>query len=872
MPAPPETAVESTPVSVPDVAIPVVPQPSHVYDYDNASTAPAQTPRLCVQEEYLSRPCEPQMSMLSDMYMMSQSGMDSPKSHHMSGTLPLDATSPLKEHDNIDDIPHARRADDTSDDSTSTEELERRKDEKRRKEKKEAKRAKKEKEEKKAKKEKKDKKEKKKAHKETPSKRRRSSKTRDAQVSFGENSSGGSTASSTGTPADTPVRDPKPRMVNARVGTTDTHSSPHKGRSRLQDLVQAETPRDYNGTDASNSTTGTQTEGYTYSPPPPPQVLSPAYSPPPPQVFSPALSFQSHHTSHTAGTFRNGPVNSATLWADFLERGEHPLDITDKEFVPYCQQLGYTVVEALCICALWFDVKSGAAQPSVARHTAKERDRERERAAAQAQAQERERAQGLTPPHMQASLLSQSQSFALTPQPSSPYSTAVSVFSPGDTQYSTHAPGHVITDCPDGLLPIGEGAYYKDLAPSTALFKSISEQVKETCMSGTRNIRFRVVRVVEAICSEHVKDRYTRHKGPRAAKVLYHNPLRMQPFLKSVVEGIPAETLFSTGAVIAKRPEKGQGFCLLLSEVAVGTCKAVKPTQEDGRKDLLSKPFTPGVDSYTCKFSARRGGRPWEGRHYYSRHPALPRYMVQVEAEEAVFTGSLTVTCASIPFLNGTYRSAGIYRDYPLYKNNTCRLFTDTRGGWMFCENPAGIKKDEGVVASTAAHKGALPDCVVGWKCSNGEAWVKAQLDIEAEYFVEEGRTVSPEVLSAVQSSEVVDTTRTVFSYGQPIAGYGLWQWTFRISSCDGTVGFGIGGAKWVDTTLHAASDVTIQLALSQASAVMSIHRVNDEPTPHHSNIPIWAPTQLIFPQVGLPDGSTASVKMLNSPRLIKVC
>eukprot|EP01059_Diplonema_ambulator_P009189 TRINITY_DN1900_c0_g1_i3.p1 TRINITY_DN1900_c0_g1~~TRINITY_DN1900_c0_g1_i3.p1 ORF type:complete len:1228 (+),score=278.43 TRINITY_DN1900_c0_g1_i3:433-3684(+) len=508
-------------------------------------------------------------------------------------------------------------------------------------------------------------------------------------------------------------------------------------------------------------------------------------------------------------------VNSKELWKGFLARGDHPKGLPPNRFVDYCSSLGYSKFEALCLTALWYNQDPQASEGQV------------------------------------------------------------SVIDDDGQLYGPHA----------HTYPVGNGASYTDLLPDSPLFKAVAREVVETChsVSFMKSEMFKVVRVVEAHCNEEVTSAFIQAKGNSKVKILYYNPLKMKPFLNALIEGISSDLIFSSEAIIRKRPIKGQSLCLLLCEAAIGRCKAVSLKDPSNRSELQKVLRTSGTDTVSSTYTVRcMDGSTKVGRHYASKLGALPRFMVQVEVKEsgsvvsrAVFKPveeqgnqlpevrrELVVECPEVEELAGVYTKVGMLRDMPIFGKDDCRLFTDSRQGWMFADTADGPERDEGIVTSVNAHNGKLPHSMKKWQCSNGEEWVRTQVVI-TERFADRFDNIRQPVPPPLPT---VEGNKGMHSYTTPVTGYGLWEWVFRITYCTGKVGFGIGVGDYLYVDITAPADVTIRLGLKQKEATLMIYKINNKARSSSTKvIQLWAPTQLVFPQVDFP--VEGSVRMLAPPR-----
>eukprot|EP01064_Diplonema_japonicum_P000250 TRINITY_DN10188_c0_g1_i1.p1 TRINITY_DN10188_c0_g1~~TRINITY_DN10188_c0_g1_i1.p1 ORF type:complete len:1512 (+),score=224.61 TRINITY_DN10188_c0_g1_i1:54-4589(+) len=519
-----------------------------------------------------------------------------------------------------------------------------------------------------------------------------------------------------------------------------------------------------------------------------------------------------------AGSVKGLAVSSKTLWIEFLEKGDHPQDLQPPDFIDYCCTLGYTQFEALCISALWFNRQ------------------------------------------------------------------------PEDKGEGTS----VICNAPPALdahtYPVGNGASYTDVLPSSALFKAVSKEVMETChsVSFMKGDQFKVVRVVEAHCNEEVTSVFMAAKGKNKTKVLYYNPVKMKPFLNALIEGITADYVFSSEAIIRKKPIKGQSLCLLLCEAAIGATKAVTLRDPSNRLELQKVLRTSEADTVSSTYSVRcMDGSIKVGRHYASRIGALPRFMVQVEIKETSIPmkqspvrsvrastsekqypemkRELVVECPEVEELSGVYEKVGMLRDMAVFGCNNCRLFTDSRLGWMLSDTRDGPDKDEGIVTTVNAHNGKLPHNMKKWQCSDGTEWVRTEVTITERIVdrFENIRNMPP----PLPTTDTTASSKGLHSYTTPVTGYGVWEWVFRISYCIGQVGFGISVGEWLYTDVAAPTDVTIRLELKQQEAILSIYKIGKVRSSETKVISLWSPTQLVFPQVNFPTEGTVS--MLTAPRYV---
>eukprot|EP00754_Rhynchopus_humris_P011847 Rhum_TRINITY_DN14252_c4_g3::Rhum_TRINITY_DN14252_c4_g3_i1::g.75494::m.75494 len=429
-----------------------------------------------------------------------------------------------------------------------------------------------------------------------------------------------------------------------------------------------------------------------------------------------------------------------------------------------------------------------------------------------------------------------------------------------------------------GTFPVGDGAFYREVQEGQALHATVAGEVERSCHvasrddadSDTPRLRVRVVRVVEAVCSDRVRDAFARQRGQRATKVLYHTPLGKAPFLKMVAEGVEGRETFASAAVL-KRPKEGQCFSLVLCRVIVGREARLK--KEGGARRLAGRAFEAGEDSASSSRSVATHDGERTVLHYCAKRAALPCYLVQVQVVEDTRsrTSSLVVTCDDLPNLSGTYAPLpDEHNGHAAYAKDECRLFVNDLGRWMAAENPDDMLRSEGVLTTRKAAHGRGPAEVDQWLRSNGEEWVSATVvvawEVDPDSTVQISRVYSGSSGGGGGGGSFQPEPEVVFKYGKPIAGYGLWEWALRVSGVKGEVLFGVGGDEWSGTVVNGTAEVTIRLVLMQQAAALSIYKVNDRHTPGQSNMLARVP-KMVFPQVGLP--AAGSVLMLKTPTMI---
>ena len=521
--------------------------------------------------------------------------------------------------------------------------------------------------------------------------------------------------------------------------------------------------------------------------------------------------------------------DSAVLWNRFDTIGRHPVNLSYTEMVKYCGTLGFSKVESLCITAMWCNTVDGSKSVLV------------------------------------GSGMNDSPNHPLASSPTN------------KSQFMNS-------------FPIGNGASYSDIPSGSDQFNQIAAEVVSTCDGLSSKSQLKIIRIVEANCNDEVTSRYLKIRSNYLSKTLYYNPLEKKPFLDLVLNGLTSDLFYSTRANARVRPGGGQSICFLLCEAALGKCKPIHlpdKVNSDSRV-LLKKALKQhqNLDTVSGTFTVPNPQGSCLHKHFASRLGALPRYLVHAEIqliESLKKAVEVTIPASEeLDYLQGIYREAGSYRDFPYFSKGEARLFVHGRGGWMFAETEEQMTIEEGIAASGSDYGKAAHE-VKKWLASNGKTWVdqkiivkqiKGSADNESEMMTREivngGKEISSLPDHSLISSNLLNTLGEgkPYVYGTPIAGYGLWQWSFRITHCSGEVGFGIGIGEWLRTELTAPISVTVRLSSTQTRLILSIYKIGFKHTTKQMQVSCWSPTELVFPQVLFLESGT--VYMAEHPQFLQ--